>query len=94
MIIFFHLLGFNFKCNVYYFLLQKSKYTRLFQSWDYNRINYLIFFFGIIVIISGYLLMWSGETTSFQSVKLAPVILVLGYCVIIPVSLLYRKKNK
>ena len=38
--------------------------------------------------------MWSGETTSFQSVKLAPVILVLGYCVIIPISLLYRKKNK
>ena len=35
-----------------------------------------------------------GDTESFQSVKLSPVILIIGYCVIIPAAILVKPKNK
>ena len=75
-------------------LMQRSKkYTKLFESWDFSATNYLIFGIGVLTISIGYLLMWTGETTSFQSVKLSPVVLVIGYCIIIPISIMY-KSNK
>ena len=61
---------------------------KLFDSWDFTKQNYVIFGIGIIVIILGYVLMYIGETTSFLSTKLSPFILVIGYCVIIPISIL------
>ncbi len=71
----------------------KKHDLNLFESWSFGKINYLIFGIGVLVIIIGYLVMISGETTSFQSVKLAPIILVIGYCVIIPISILYKPKK-
>ena len=64
--------------------------SKLFTSWDYNRKNYLFFAIGIAVVVLGYLLMAYGETTSFQSVKLAPILLIIGYCIIIPISIIYK----
>ena len=64
--------------------------SKLFTSWDYNRKNYMFFAIGIAVVVLGYLLMAYGETTSFQSVKLAPILLVIGYCIIIPISIIYK----
>ena len=43
-----------------------------------------------MVILLGYMIMATGETESFQSVKLAPVILVVGYCIIIPAAILVK----
>jgi len=63
---------------------------KIFTSWDFNRKNYLLFCIGLVVILVGYLLMSSGETTSFQSVKLAPILLIIGYCIIIPISIIYK----
>jgi hypothetical protein len=40
----------------------------------------------------GYILMSTGETDSFQSVKLAPTILLIGYIIIIPLSIFYKFK--
>ena len=50
----------------------------------------MFFAIGIAVVVLGYLLMAYGETTSFQSVKLAPILLVIGYCIIIPISIVYK----
>ena len=38
--------------------------------------------------------MSTGETDSFLSTKLSPIILVLGYCVIIPLSILIKFKKR
>ena len=38
--------------------------------------------------------MATGETESYQSVKLAPIILILGYCVLIPAAILIKPKDK
>ncbi len=46
------------------------------------------------MIIIGYVIMALGETYSFQSLSLAPVILTIGYLVLIPSALLFRDKDK
>ncbi len=55
--------------------------------WPFGKINYLIFGAAIITIIIGYITLAQG------SITLAPVLLVLGYCVLIPISLLLRSKD-
>ncbi len=60
------------------------------NNWPFNKKNYLLFGIGIIVIILGYVIMATGEVNSFQSVKLAPVLLVIWYLVIIPLSIFYK----
>ena len=66
----------------------------LFHSWSFGKINYLLFGIGLLVIITGYLIMATGETESFQSVKLAPIILIVGYCIFIPAAILIKPKDK
>ena len=37
--------------------------------------------------------MVTGETNSFQSLSLSPIILTIGYLVLIPASLMYKEKD-
>ena len=62
-------------------------------SWGFSKLNYLIFTFGLISIICGYIVMATGEVYSFQSLTLAPIFLFLGYIILIPISLLIKKKE-
>ena len=59
--------------------------------WPFKKNNYLIFGIGVLVIILGYVLMATGDVNSFQSVKLSPFILFVGYVVLIPLSIFYKK---
>lgn len=54
----------------------------------FSKRNYLWFGIGIIVIVIGYIFLGMGDIT------LAPILLVLGYCVIIPISILIGEKKK
>jgi hypothetical protein len=72
---------------------KKSKSGSLFGRWEYKRNNYLIFFAGIIVIALGYILMATGERDSFQALTVSPIMLVTGYVILIPLSILYRTKR-
>ena len=60
------------------------------NNWPFKKINYLLFGISILVIILGYVIMATGNDNSFQSVKLAPVLLFIGYLVIIPLSIFYK----
>ena len=66
----------------------------LFNSWSFGKINYQLFGIGLAVIILGYIVMASGETESIQSIKIAPIILIIGYCILIPAAILIKPKNK
>ena len=66
----------------------------LFHSWSFGKINYQLFGIGLVVIAIGYIIMATGETESYQSVKLAPLILIIGYCVLIPAAILIKPKDK
>ena len=71
----------------------KDSSDDLFESWSYDKENYILFAAGIITIILGYVIMALGGTYSFQSLSVAPVFLFIGYLILIPISLIY-KKNK
>ncbi|MEW6510697.1 MAG: hypothetical protein AB1428_07015 [Bacteroidota bacterium] len=55
------------------------------------RENFLIIGAGLLVIITGYLAMLQGSVEGFLPLVAAPILLVLGYCVIIPIGILYRR---
>ena len=69
------------------------KNKTLFHSWSFGKINYLLFGIGLLTIFSGYIIMALGETESFLSIKLAPIILIIGYCILIPASILVKPPN-
>jgi hypothetical protein len=58
----------------------------------WEKTNSIIFGVGILTIILGYIFL------ARESLTLAPILLVLGYAVLIPISLVYKdwikKKDK
>ncbi len=56
-----------------------------------GRENFMIIGAGVVVVILGYLAMVSGGVEGFLPLVLAPTLLVLGYCVIIPIGILFKK---
>ncbi|MBC8216309.1 MAG: hypothetical protein H8E64_07355 [Candidatus Marinimicrobia bacterium] len=63
------------------------------EGWAFTRVNYLLFGFGLLLIIFGYIVMATGSVNSFQSLTLAPVMLFAGYIVLIPLALIVQKKK-
>jgi NAD/NADP transhydrogenase beta subunit len=59
----------------------------------FGRENYLILLAGVVVIILGYLALSGDTVEGFMPLTLAPILLVIGYCVIIPIGIMYRKKD-
>ncbi len=54
--------------------------------WPFGTKNYLVFALALVVIVIGYV------TLGYGSMTLAPVLLVLGYCVLIPVAIVIRNQ--
>ncbi len=69
----------------------KDSSEELFQNWTFKKENYVFFIAGIISVILGYIIMATGETYSFQSLTLAPILLFVGYIILIPIALIYKK---
>ena len=70
----------------------KNKNVSLFEGWAFGKTNYIIFSVGLFSLVLGYYLMANGSVNSFQSLTLSPILLFLGYIVIIPLALVYREK--
>jgi len=58
----------------------------------FSAINYWLFAVGLGMIIVGYMALAQPPAEGFMSLTVAPILLVLGYCVIIPTAILYKKK--
>ena len=71
---------------------QKSK-KKPIQPLPFGRENYIIFVIGVLVLILGYISLSQGPANSFWSLTLAPILLVISYCLIIPFSVIYRKRK-
>ncbi|MDA0745132.1 MAG: hypothetical protein O2954_01345 [bacterium] len=54
----------------------------------YTKKNAIVFGAGMLVILLGYLCLAQPPVDGFLSLSLAPVLLVIGYCVLIPLALL------
>ncbi len=59
-----------------------------------SRQNYTIMGIGVAVIVAGYLAMLQGSVEGFLPLVVSPILLVLGYCVIVPLGILYRKSPR
>ena len=58
----------------------------------FTRSNYYFIAIGIGIIILGFIAMAEGSVEGTLPLVVAPILLVIGYCVIIPIGILYRKK--
>ena len=55
---------------------------------DFTRNNYVILGIGILFIVIGFIFLGFGDIT------VSPILLVLGYCVVIPLGILFPKKKE
>jgi sterol desaturase/sphingolipid hydroxylase (fatty acid hydroxylase superfamily) len=74
-------------------------------EWNFplTRTNLVILAIGIAIIAAGYLLMLTAITddpakhqevwNNPMAVTLSPILLVIGYAIVIPIALLYRPKS-
>lgn len=58
-----------------------------------EKTNFLIIGLGIVVLIIGYILMSENSVDGFLPTVVSPILLVLGYCVIIPYGILKKPKK-
>ena len=56
--------------------------------------NYQILGLALVCIALGYLALGQKPWDGFMALIVAPVLLVLGYCVLVPLGILYRKKGE
>ena len=73
---------------------KEDKNVHLLEGWTFSKKNYVLGGIGLATIIFGYVIMASGTVNSFRSLTLAPIMLFIGYLIIIPIALIYQDKKK
>ena len=72
-------------------MAEKTKKNNVIDDefqWPFGTKNYVVLAIAVIVIIIGYVTLGQGSLT------LAPILLVLGYCVLIPIALIIRGRDE
>lgn len=54
----------------------------------FANINYILFAVGLVMITAGWFLLRGGH------ISISPIMLILGYCVVIPVAIILKPKDK
>jgi len=52
------------------------------ETVPFGKLNYILFAAGLLIITAGWFLLRAGH------ISLSPVMLILGYCVVIPVAII------
>ena len=60
----------------------------------WEKSNYIIFSLGIAIILIGFILMYQQPWNNSISLSISPVVLLLAYIIVIPLSILYKKNKK
>jgi hypothetical protein len=68
--------------------------TRKVQDFAFGKRNINILATGLVMLVIGYILMAQPPVNGFLSRTLAPIVLVIAYLVIIPISLMIRDKKE
>lgn len=71
----------------------KTKQQREF-SFPLYKENFLIIGIGILFLIIGYIFMSENSVDGFLPTVIAPIMLVIGYCVLIPYGILKKPKSE
>jgi uncharacterized membrane protein HdeD (DUF308 family) len=67
--------------------VKKTKVGRKAEEAPFGKRNWIVLGAGLASIILGFIALASG------SITLAPILLVLGYCVLIPVGIMIKDKE-
>jgi hypothetical protein len=59
----------------------------------FKKVNYQILGAGILSIILGYVALAQNPWDGTMPLVVAPILLVLGYCILVPFGILYRSKT-
>jgi len=70
---------------------KKGKVDNIFPL---EKPNFIILGIGLLTIVLGYVALSGNTVEGFSQLTLAPILLVVGYCVIIPFGIMYRKKKQ
>ena len=57
-----------------------------------TTVNYLLFGAAVLLMIIGYYFLSIGPADSKESLTIAPIILVIAYCIVVPLAIFWRKK--
>ncbi len=60
----------------------------------WTKQNYYFLFLGFAIIILGFYLMSVGPWNSTASLVVSPILLFIGYLLVFPASILYKKRTK
>lgn len=63
------------------------------DSLSLENVNYQILGVGAVVIVAGYIALSAQPWDNPIALTLAPILLVIGYLVIVPIGILYKKKS-
>ncbi|MBW7889209.1 MAG: hypothetical protein H3C35_12760 [Bacteroidetes bacterium] len=74
--------------------IKKQKKIRKEEILSLEPINYKIIGAGLAVILLGYVALDSKPWDGVLALDVAPILLVLGYCVIVPFGIIFKKKSK
>ncbi|MDZ7725788.1 MAG: hypothetical protein U5R06_23915 [candidate division KSB1 bacterium] len=55
--------------------------------------NYVIFGIAVLLLVAGYVIMAQGSTNSAAALTVAPILLVIAYCVLVPIAILLKPKK-
>lgn len=70
-----------------------NKPKAIIGTLPFTKLNYLILSSGILSIVLGYIALGQDPWDGTMPLVVAPILLVLGYCVLVPIGILIRKKT-
>lgn len=65
----------------------KTESSDYHTEWPFGKKNYILFAASLVVIVIGFVTLSQGSMT------LSPILLVFGYCVLIPWAIMARGKD-
>ena len=71
-----------------------QKKSKVQEILPFTKINYQILAAGLLAIVLGYIALAQEPWDGILPLVIAPILLVLGYCIIIPFGIIYRQKPK
>jgi hypothetical protein len=73
--------------------LAKRKIKKI-EALPLDPINYKIMIAGVVIIIAGYIAVGTEPWDGFVALTVAPILLLIGYCIVIPIGIIYRVKKE
>ncbi len=73
---------------------EKVKQKQKEQPLGIEAWNLRLFGIAVITLVLGYILLSIGPADSEWSLDIAPIVLIIGYCVLIPLAIFWKPKSQ